>query len=256
MLGSTAQELHQLIYQRLVWDALILRGEDFGSAFRYWRGSRLDRSKRGCSWGSFKRGCSWEGRFVTRWVSVLEQLLLVDVEDILLGHEEARAGQVLDAGVILIVLQLQGHPLLRRSQVHALGNDEDQTQALHGRRDMYQHYRLESRWILHSQLFTLHFPPPSWVRDMVFVVDGEPGWDGIGIESAAILEGGVGREDGQLRLQIGLHRLIIFGRNLPTASALQRILYLCADVLHSAAPGSLVEELGGAWLHPSAPYAL
>ena len=91
---------------------------------------------------------------------------------------------------------------------------------------------------------------------MVFVVDGEPGWDGIGIETTAILEGGMGREDGQLRLQVGLHRLIVFGRNLPTASALQRILYLCADVLHSATPGSLVEELGGAWLHPSAPYAL
>ena len=84
---------------------------------------------------------------------------------------------------------------------------------------------------------------------MVLVVDAQSARDGIGVEAASVLEGGVGREDGQLRLQLSLHRVVVLLADFATALAFEGILYLSANVLHSATPGSLVEKLGGANLH-------
>ena len=91
---------------------------------------------------------------------------------------------------------------------------------------------------------------------MVFVVDAESAGYGVGVESSSVAEGGVRCENGQLALEPCLHRVVVFLSYLTPAFALQCVLYLCAYVLHPAAPSSLVEELGGAYLHLPAPYAL
>lgn len=67
---------------------------------------------------------------------------------------------------------------------------------------------------------------------------------------------GVWREDRELALQLSLHRIIVLLADFATALAFECVLNLCANVLHPATLGSLVEKLGGADLHPSASYAL
>ena len=97
--------------------------------------------------------------------------------------------------------------------------------------------------------FLLLLPIASWVGDVVFVIDGETARDGLGIEAATILEGGVRGEDGKLRLQLGLHSLILLLLQLPSAQLLQRILDLGTNQTHLAALDGFSEKFGGANLH-------
>ena len=185
-----------------------------------------------------------------------EEPCLVDEEDVFFGHDERRPCQVFHTHVVLLIAELQRHPLLSLCQVHALWHDEDEPESLQRRCDVHEQYSRQHLRILHSQFFALCFPPSRRVGDVVFVVDAESAGYGVGIESSAIAKGGVGREYGQLALEPCLHRVVVFLPYLSPAFALQCILYLCADVLHPAALSSLVEELGGAYLHLPAPYAL
>ena len=91
---------------------------------------------------------------------------------------------------------------------------------------------------------------------MVDIIDGKAAGDGIAIASAAIPEGGMRSKYRKALLELGLQRLEILVIHLATTLALQRISYLRTNILHHAAPGSLVEELGGANLHHPAHYTI
>ena len=80
---------------------------------------------------------------------------------------------------------------------------------------------------------------------MVDIIDGKAAGDGITVASAAIPEGGMRSKYRKALLELGLQRLEILVIHLATTLALQRISYLRTNILHHAAPGSLVEELGG-----------
>ena len=193
---------------------------------------------------------------IRRGFHLCEEPCLVDEEDVFFGHDERRPCQVFHAHVVLLIAELLRHPLLSLCQVHALWHDEDEPEALQRRCDVHEQYSRQHLRILHSQFFALCFPPSRGVGDVVFVVDAESAGYGVGVESSAIAKGGVGREYGQQALEPCLHRVVVFLTYLSPAFALQCILYLCAYVLHPAALSSLVEELGGAYLHLPAPYAL
>lgn len=91
---------------------------------------------------------------------------------------------------------------------------------------------------------------------MILVIDGKPAENGTLVRSPTILEGGMRRQDRQAFLQLRFQGLEVFLAHLASASALQGVLYLCADILHHAALNDLVEELGSANLHCPAHHAI
>ena len=186
-------------------------------------------------------------------LSILKQLLLIDEEDIILRNDERRARQVLHANIIFLVFQLLRHPFLRLCQRHAVWNHKHQPEAFSGRRHMDENNEVENSLV---KTFLLLLPPSSRVRYMILVIDGKPAGDGSLVRSPTILEGGMRRQDRQTFLQLRFQGFKILLAHLASASALQSILYLCADILHHFALNGLVEKLGSANLHCPAHHAI
>ena len=187
-------------------------------------------------------------------LSILKQLLFINKEDIVLGHDERRPCQVLHARIIILIPQLLRHPFLRISQVHSPRDNEDKPQSLERRRNMNQQDAIQHLRLILLQLLALRLPPPSRVGNMVFVVDRKPAGDGIRIQSSAVLEGSMRSENREFSLQLRLQRHIIILAHLASAQALKCVFYLGASLHHHTALGCLMKELGRTNLYRPAPY--
>ena len=159
------------------------------------------------------------------WLREGKEAVVVDVEEVLLGHAEAESGQVFGAGIYLTQLEQLHVVALTLGEVHLLRQGKDEAQALGGGGDM-GHEQAVRKALLPDLL-----PQATGVGHMIHVNHHQVRGVGAVVLALALVEPGVPAEGGQLTLEA---RTLIVGGGL---------LYLLAEVAYAGVLHDAVEKL-------------
>ena len=189
------------------------------------------------SFTSFRmtKGVGAFGRMQYATTVICKQFVFINIDDVILRHHERTPSQILHARIIIRITQLLTHPLLRRHQIHPIGNDEKQPKPLGRRRYMRQHYK--PKHILHAQLLTFLHPILTRIRQMVDVVHRKSRRNSVRIQPATVLKRSMRRKN-------------------RTAHLLQSVRNLCANIAHQRRAYRLPKQFRCALPHLPTTYVI
>ena len=170
--------------------------------------------------------------------NIRKQFLFIHIQDVLPRHQKRTTGIILHTSIILIILQLPGHPGLRSSQVHPLRYDEHQPEPFRTGSDVCQ----QDTQLLFPVLYLRPLPPG--ILYMVQVINRETAGDGLVVLPTTVPKGGMEGTYRQLLLQFPLPGFKLLLGQLSPSVSLQGIFYLRARSGYQRRIECLVQEFG------------